>query len=488
MITLAKAIWITVLTALVAGLSGTPLQAQQRNFGFMPQRNLIAGPLGYTGPPINPNWLVAPGLSLNQAAYNLAVAGQAYSYIPPYLLGYNPYALTTGYGKSSYSNGYLSSPYTSAYGNTDANPYAYLYANSGGIYGGYAGATGYGTGGYGTGSPSAYSSYNDPYSGFLRGSGDVIRSQGKLVLELEQAKQTHEKARQARIETRRKLFDEIMYERAHTPTFTELREKAIADNLRRSQNSAPVTEIWSAKALNDILADLKKLHGKNVREPRIELDAQTLRQINVVAAGSGNIGLLRNEGRLTWPLGLRDLQPADDSKDVRKSLDADAIEAVSQATSGKVNPGTIKDLQANVNKLHRLLARNVNEVPTNAYIEAKRFLNNLDDAIRALQDPNVNNYFNNTKGGGRFENKKARRRPPGLLPIPVGQGQRAMSYSTGECVQSSGHTTRPGTAARSTKKPWQIALARPCRPEQPNRHPSPNSQPSAAVTARHCFV
>jgi hypothetical protein len=396
MITLAKSIWITVLTALVAGLSGTLLQAQQRNFGFMPQRNLIAGPLGYTGPPINPNWLVAPGLSLNQAAYNLAVAGQAYSYIPPYLLGYNPYALTTGYGTTSYLNGYLSSPYMSAYGSTYANPYAYLYANSGGINGGYAGTTAYGTGGYGTGSSSAYPSYNDPYGGFLRGSGDVIRSQGKLVLDLEQAKQTHEKARQARIETRRKLFDEIMYERAHTPTFTELREKAIADNLRRSQNSAPVTEIWSAKALNDILADLAKFHGKKIYGPNINLDPEVLKQINVVGKGSGNIGLLRHEGRLNWPLGLRDLKPADESKELRSTLDAKAVEAVSQASTGRVNPGIIKDLQANVAKLHRLLAKNVNELPANEYIEAKRFLNNFDEAIRALHDPNVGNYFNNT--------------------------------------------------------------------------------------------
>jgi hypothetical protein len=386
------------LTALTVGFSGTPVQAQRitppvnRPFGFTPLRNLgfTGGPVGFAGQPINPNWLVAPGVSLNQATYNLAVAGQAYSSIPPYLLGYNPYALTTGYGLNPYSVGYPSSPYANLYGSAYANPYASLYANPVGGYGGY------GTGGYGTGSPGSYTSSYDPYGGYLRGSANVIDSQGKLVLQLEQARQTHEKTRQARIDTRRKLFEELTYERAHTLSFTERREQAIAESLRRSQGSAPVTEVWSAKALNDLLADLKKLHGHQVRGPRIELDPETLKQINVRGNRSGSIGLLRDAGRLHWPLGLRDLEPAGHGNDLRRTLEAKAIEAVNQASSGRVNPGVIKDLQANVSKLHGLLARNVNELSANQYIEAKRFLNQFDDAIRALRDPNVGNYFNHT--------------------------------------------------------------------------------------------
>ena len=47
---------------------------------------------------VNPNYYIAPGLSLNQYAYNLAVLGRAYSYWPPYLLGYNPYPQVVNYG------------------------------------------------------------------------------------------------------------------------------------------------------------------------------------------------------------------------------------------------------------------------------------------------------------------------------------------------------------------------------------------------------
>src|SRR5262249_25866474 len=157
-----------------------------------------------------------------------------------------------------------------------------------------------------------------------------------------------------------------------------------------------VTEIWSAKALNDLLADLKKLHGIKVYGPEIRLDADVLKQINVLGNGSGNIGLLRDEGRLKWPLGLRDLRPANDSRELRMTLQARAILAVSKASKGRLYSADIRDLQDTVNKLHRLLGRNVTQLPANEYIKAKQFLNSFEDAIRAVQDPKVGNYFNKT--------------------------------------------------------------------------------------------
>ena len=41
--------------------------------------------------PINPNWQIAPGLPINQFAFNTAVIGRALRQVPPYAFGYNPY-------------------------------------------------------------------------------------------------------------------------------------------------------------------------------------------------------------------------------------------------------------------------------------------------------------------------------------------------------------------------------------------------------------
>jgi len=49
---------------------------------------------------VNPNYYIAPGMTLNQYAYNTATMGRAYSYVPPYAMGYNPYPRVVNYGPS----------------------------------------------------------------------------------------------------------------------------------------------------------------------------------------------------------------------------------------------------------------------------------------------------------------------------------------------------------------------------------------------------
>jgi hypothetical protein len=61
-------------------------------------------------PNINPNFQIAPGLSVSQAAFNIRVLGRALQSVPPFALGYNPYAsaLMNSYGYRMYP---MSMPY-----------------------------------------------------------------------------------------------------------------------------------------------------------------------------------------------------------------------------------------------------------------------------------------------------------------------------------------------------------------------------------------
>jgi hypothetical protein len=372
---------------------------------------LLAAGEGAVQAQVNPYFLNNPALNLQQTALNLAATGRANGFqtvagnyfqgasnaaFLNYATGYSP--LSYGLGNysplASYYNAAaaLYNPYGNAYlGAYAGNPYASLTSTGAGYAGGIAGAP--------YGGSSSYSPYNynsDPYAGYLRGSADVLKAQGQFVVDVQQSKQKKEQAEQAKIDTRRKLFDEILYERMHTLSFAERQEKIAALRLRRSQSTASVTEVRSGQALNILLKDLKKLHGRRSHGPQIDLDPKILKQINVVGAGRGNIGLLRNEGQLTWPLGLRDLKPTDLAHAIRITLEKKAFIAVRQAANGEVDTGLLKDLAANIKKLHKLLARNVNELPTNQYLEAKRYLNNLDEAITALASPDVANYFNGT--------------------------------------------------------------------------------------------
>lgn len=86
-------------------------------------------PLPQPAIPINPNWWVAPGLTLNQAAYNQSVMNYAAFANTPYQW-YNPFITRVRYANfAPYYNYY---PYMNPYYNTFANPYAgFAY---GGVY------------------------------------------------------------------------------------------------------------------------------------------------------------------------------------------------------------------------------------------------------------------------------------------------------------------------------------------------------------------
>jgi hypothetical protein len=320
----------------------------------------------------NPFFQVRPGLTLQQYAFNLETIGRAASTIPPYALGYNPYVPGGAAALSSF-----------------ANPYASLYSNAGAASA-YSNPYGYGPYGYG-----GYPYYYDPYQGYLSGAADVINSQGRFMVNQQQAFQMREQVRQEMVNTRRKAFDEYLYEREKTPTPEEDRERYMRQQLARSRNNPPLTEIWSGKALNDLLADLQKLQGKGdtatLRTFQMPLDEDNLKRVNVAPSDSrGNIGLLKDQGKLTWPVALSGAE----FKEQRERINSLVQEAVKQAEfNNQVDPGVIRQLTRDVEQMETQLRRTGRDLPPTPYIDAKTFLGNLASSIAALQQRDVGNYF-----------------------------------------------------------------------------------------------
>jgi hypothetical protein len=251
------------------------------------------------------------------------------------------------------------------------NPYATL---STGQYGAYG--TGYG---------------ESDFSGLMRGSADVLTSQGKWMVSLQQASLTKEQDWQAKIQTNRKAFDQYLYERAHTPTFEEERQRVAQDDLKRSSNDPPVSEIWTGQALNIVLKDLLQRQQENGDAPAISLDPDLLRHINLTTS-RGNPALLKNEGRLSWPPSLLD----DTYKTERALLNSLAPEAIHQAINGRVDTGTLKAMSSAVQRLRRQLNDNVKELTASQYIDANRFLVNLEDGFKVLGRTDAGAHFTGT--------------------------------------------------------------------------------------------
>jgi hypothetical protein len=253
-----------------------------------------------------------------------------------------------------------------------------------------AGSLGAGAYGGGTGQNPYGTYYEDPNGAYLRGSAQVLDSQGRLMVSQQQAYVLREQARSQRIATDRKAFDEYLYEREKTPTAEEERRRLRAQSVQRARNNPPVTEIWSGKALNDLLQDLQTQPlsaGSAERGSLAILDGDGLKHINVTK-GAGNIGLLKNEGRLHWPTALA----GSDYAPKREGLAALVQEALRQVEfNSRVEAGTIRQLTVGLDKLRTQLRKNGRDLSAAEYIEAKKFLADFDDAVTALRQGDVAN-------------------------------------------------------------------------------------------------
>jgi hypothetical protein len=388
------------LAALVL-LAATPAAHAQRR-----------APNGYFVAPINYNPYFIPNqtpnsLSLSQYTYNLGVLsrayGRAYANIPPYALGYNPYPQFVNYGPSFPTI----APGFPGYGGGGFNPGLYSGGGFGsslstypGSYPGVGGYPGSATltsypgsdfsGSWGSPYTNPYIPYQDPLSGYLRGVADVTNANAQYQVTIQQAKLLQEKAKQAQIDTRRRILDEIRYERQNMPDPEAIRVADIQQALNRSRRDPPLTEIWSGKSLNSLLDHVARLQAQGQPGPKIGLEDELLKHINVTTGTGGNIGLLKDDGNLQWPQALQ----AAEFKDIRDRLNKKAPEAVQEVKFNRsASPATLADMRGALRQLSEALDKNIGGMSMDQNIEGRRYLRQLEDAVKALSDPNASNFF-----------------------------------------------------------------------------------------------
>jgi hypothetical protein len=220
----------------------------------------------------------------------------------------------------------------------------------------------------------------------------VINAQGRFMVNREQSFGIREQVKQAKIDTRRRIFDEWQYERANTPTLEDLREQDIRMARRRALNDPPFTEILAATSLNTLLDQLKTAQGGGARgTTSVAMDEDTLKRINVTGGAGGNIGLLKNDGFLQWPMPLRAEEFSVERDAITKALPKLVQEA---STNGRVDAGTLNATQKNLDKLAERLGDRVGDLGTSQFIESRRYLNFLNQALQALSNEDVANFFN----------------------------------------------------------------------------------------------
>jgi hypothetical protein len=240
-----------------------------------------------------------------------------------------------------------------------------------------------------------YPGYAPPgYGGFgpgntLYGAANVISSSGQLFINQEQARVEREKANQAKIDTKRKTFDEMMYEKANTPTFTEEQEKTQMMIVRRLMNHPLPAEVTSGRSQNILLPYLDKLLRVGVQGPPIPLDPYMLKSINVTAGVDGaNIGILKDGGKLDWPFALRGT--------TQKQLAPLFPKLVASAMSGDLDFGLYTKVNNGVTQLRSELNKKFQkeEIDAGDYLEGNRFMDSLASSMTAIRSPSAAKFLN----------------------------------------------------------------------------------------------
>jgi hypothetical protein len=252
---------------------------------------------------------------------------------------------------------------------------------------------------YGNGYGSPYSPYPYPYvydsaGDYLRGAADVYRSYGNYAVNYAQSQILMEKARQDVLDTRRKIYDQWLYEKNNTPSLQDLRERDQRLELRRALNDPPLVEITDGRALNALLQNAIKASSLAGTTPNVPVSADVIKNINVavdVGVGLGAVKGLRDGAPLDWPPVL---QTGDYNTD-RKELESLLREAVEDAArTGTVNINTLQKIQTDYTNLTRRLDDNIFTLTADQYLAGKRYLKQLDNSINALQRKGVEKYFN----------------------------------------------------------------------------------------------
>jgi hypothetical protein len=244
-----------------------------------------------------------------------------------------------------------------------------------------------------------YSVYPDVMGGYLNGVAAVTNANAQYQVTIQQARLAQTQADMAKLDLRRRIRDEKEYERMMMPNPEQVRRADIAASLDRARHDPPVTEIWSGQALNDLLQADQGFHRVGLYGPAVPVPPDVLARIRVNTGTSrGSVGALNDGKPLQWPFPLRGERFTSD----RQKVDRLVAELVGQAQSASgVDADTLRLAQRAVRDLGETLRAAVADLTPDDYIASRRFLTQLTEGLRVLEQPDAGNYFKQWTPRGR---------------------------------------------------------------------------------------
>lgn len=247
----------------------------------------------------------------------------------------------------------------------------------------------FGSGGAGFGYGGVF--IENPYSGFLNGTANLVSAYGQYAQDFQQSRLIGQDVERSKINTRRAFMEQQMWEQSLQPTAEDIRRQELERTLRRSTNDPPLSEIISGLALNSLLANIQGLQAKGAYGPMVPVDESWLPRINLSSTPGQNIAMFRDGGKLRFPFALRDT-PFDSEREQIQDL---VYKAVKETSNDELTPATLRALQGATNTLSNKIDQAGREsMALNDLIQSQRFISDLRAATNALQSSTASSALN----------------------------------------------------------------------------------------------
>jgi hypothetical protein len=237
--------------------------------------------------------------------------------------------------------------------------------------------------------------YGNFWGGGLTGAANVLNASGEFEKQFQQARLMNQEVERSKLDTRRKRLDQWLWERDNLPTRVDNLERDQAAQLRLMLDFPTSLEVWNGTALNAIYAALKPLVRPEDPGPLIPLDPRLMEQVGFTTGTvSSGIGLLSNGPKLRWPLALT----AESFDAPRAEIDRLMKTAYEQVAAGNLDGMVLRQLNENLDQLAAKVRGMIETMLPTQNIQAMRFVRELRDTVRALQQPDAAALFAANRG------------------------------------------------------------------------------------------
>jgi hypothetical protein len=252
--------------------------------------------------------------------------------------------------------------------------------------------------------PSPYWGYTyNPYASALHGVAAIIHAKGDFLVKKQEAALRREQVRRAKLVTRRLELEHWEWERDFKAgALNRERERVHKAEVERARTLPPLTEILAAVPHNRIFDELRK-RPDLPSAGSIAVQPEWLAHIHVTVDGRGNMGLLKDD-HIFWPQLLMRSDFTATRERIDQLLALAKQQAIESQSYSRVDPDVLRELRQRVaacmKRINNEVASGVEDTAWNArhYIESRRFLRHVSDAIFVLEKPNAAMYLNPLRG------------------------------------------------------------------------------------------